>query len=286
MLHLPELLRRGGAVALATVLIAGCFFSPGKFNSTLDVRRDGRFTFTYVGEMHFLALSKMARDMETSAEFTPDPCTDDNGEELPCTRAQLAEQRQAWEAARQDRAESDRREAESMKMFTGNLDMSDPRAGEELAGRLRRQAGWRRAEYRGDGLFDVDFRADGHLDHDFAFPTIENFPLGNAFIQLIRRNDGTVRIDAPGYGPGFGASPGSEMMRGLSGLGGAGGNGDLTKMPLPDGRFILITDAAILANNTDEGPQATASGQQLDWSVNARSMVAPMALLRIAPTAR
>lgn len=278
----PKALMRGAAVLLGTLLLASCFFSPGKFDSALDIRRDGRFSFAYTGEMHFLALSKMARDAERTAVFVPEPCSkEDDGEERPCTEAQLAEQREAWEAARNDKAARDRREAESMKMFTGNLDMSDPRAGEELASRLRRQAGWRRVDYRGDGLFEVDFRNEGRLDHDFAFPMIENFPLGNAFIQLIRRIDGSVRIDAPGYGPGFGASPGSEMMRGLAGSAGGGTDSDLAKMPLPDGRFTLTTDAAILANNTDEGPQAVTNGQQLTWTVNVRSLAAPMALLRL-----
>ena len=30
-----------------SLLLAGCFLLPGKFASTLDVRRDGAFTFTY-----------------------------------------------------------------------------------------------------------------------------------------------------------------------------------------------------------------------------------------------
>jgi hypothetical protein len=35
----------------APFLLASCFLSPGKFVSTLDIRKDRSFTFTYVGEI-------------------------------------------------------------------------------------------------------------------------------------------------------------------------------------------------------------------------------------------
>ncbi|MDB5691690.1 MAG: hypothetical protein JWO81_753 [Alphaproteobacteria bacterium] len=40
------------ALALAApLLLVSCFLSPGKFVSTLDIRKDRSFTFTYVGEI-------------------------------------------------------------------------------------------------------------------------------------------------------------------------------------------------------------------------------------------
>jgi hypothetical protein len=40
------------ALALAApFLLASCFLSPGRFVSTLDIRKDRSFTFTYVGEI-------------------------------------------------------------------------------------------------------------------------------------------------------------------------------------------------------------------------------------------
>lgn len=54
-------------------------------------------------------------------------------------------------------------------------------------------------------------------------------------------------------------------------------------MPTLDGVFTLTTDGEILANNTDEGPAATASGKVLQWKVNERSKEAPTALVRINP---
>lgn len=270
-------------IALIGVLaLAACMFSPGKFESTLDLRRDGRFTFGYVGEIHFLALSKLAKAGQDAKTFEPEAChEDETGEERACTGDELAEQRRTWEQEKSARQQREAREAQSMRAMMGDLDMSDPKSGEALAARLRRQAGWRRVEYRGDGLFNVDFQISGTLDHDFAFPTIEQFPLANAFVQLTRRNDGSIRIDAPGFGP----STGMAMMGGMAGALGGSADKDLADLPTPDGRFTLTTDATILANNTDEGPQAGAAGRRLHWEVNTRTRTAPMALLRLsAPT--
>ena len=49
-----------------------------------------------------------------------------------------------------------------------------------------------------------------------------------------------------------------------------------------EGTFRIVTDGEILANNTDEGPQASAGGQVLEWTINKRTQAAPMALVRIA----
>ena len=74
--------RRSGAVLLAcglSLLLAACLLSPGRFASTLDIRQDGHFTFTYKGEIYMLALSKMsemgkaARDKSKDAPFAPSP---------------------------------------------------------------------------------------------------------------------------------------------------------------------------------------------------------------------
>jgi hypothetical protein len=59
----------------------------------------------------------------------------------------------------------------------------------------------------------------------------------------------------------------------------AGGGG----MPVLDGVLTLTTDGEILANNTDEGPAASASGKLLQWKVNDRTKEAPTALVRINP---
>jgi hypothetical protein len=191
----------------------------------------------------------------------------------------MAEQRSNWEDERRQTADKRRQDAESMKALLGGIDPSNPKAAEELAQRLRRQAGWKRVDYKGDGLFDVDFAISGRLDHDFTFPTIERFPMANAFVQIALRNDGTVRIDAPAFAAASTGEPFRGMMQGIA----TKDTGSSPAFADIDGHFTIRTDGAILANNTDEGPQADPAGQKLGWAVNMRTPTAPTALIRLAP---
>lgn len=273
--------RRAAGVlsALAAVaLLAACMVSPGRFVSSLDIRANGQFTFAYAGEIHMLALSKMAEN-STQEEFVPSACYDEETtDERPCRGSEIASQKRDWEAGKQERNEKHKRDAEQMRAILGGIDPSDPEAAEELAERLRRQAGWKRVEYRGDGLFDVEFAITSQVGHDFSFPTFERFPMANPFVQLSLRDDGTVRMDAPGFA-GSTADPLKMMMYGKSAAGQS--ESGTPKMPALDGKFTLTTNAAILANNTDEGPQPSTGGQQLNWKIGGSNHPAPMALIQL-----
>ena len=278
MIAAPRLL--APVMVLILSLLAGCMLVPGRFVSELDLRRDGTFAYTYRGEIHLLALSKlMNQNRGARAEFSPSPCrSDESGEHRECSRAEIDAQRREWQEER-DRTEASRRkENEQMKAMLGGLDPDDPRAAEELAQRLRRQVGWKQVDYKGDGLFEVDFALSGTLGHDFRFPTIERFPLDNAFVQMALRSDGSVRVDAPGFGPGTGGEPWRNMMQ-MAAL--AGNEKDAPRVPVIDGTFTIRTDGAVLSNNTDEGPQQGTAGQQLAWTINARTGTVPMAVIRL-----
>ena len=269
-------------VIILAGLLGGCLLTPGKFVSRLDIRKAGTCSYTYDGEIHLLALSKLAQMGDaTDAEFSPEPCYDDDGfEERACTEEELAEQRRVWDEAAEARAADKAREAETTRAMLGGIDPADPAAAEELAERLRRQAGWKKVEFKGDGLFEVSFAIAGRLDHDFVFPTIERFPMTNAFVQVVRREGGTVRLDAPGFAAQSGVGPSPAMMAGMAS---AGSGPDTPKLPELDGVFTLTTDGEILANNTDEGPQQGTAGQMLEWKVNRRTTSAPTALVKLVP---
>lgn len=271
-------LARGTVLLVLALAVSACLLMPGRFTSDLDIRKDGTFTFSYLGEIHMLALSKMAANGK-GEPFKPTPCYGDDGmDERPCTSDETARQKRDWDENQKQSAESRKRDAESMKAFMGGIDPSNPKAAEELAQRLRRQAGWRKVVYKGDGVFDVDFAISGRLDHDFVFPTIERFPMANSFVLIAVRQDGTVRVDAGGFGP---ASSG-EPYRGMMQMGAmAEDKAKAEGMPEVDGKFTIRTDGQILANNTDEGPQADPAGQRLDWTVNLRTPAAPTALIKL-----
>ncbi|MGX7953049.1 hypothetical protein ACWPM1_10840 [Tsuneonella sp. HG249] len=281
-----SLKRLAGAVLLAATSLAlsGCLLSPGKFISTLDLRKGGMFTYVYEGEIHLLALSKLAQmDAQRDEEFSPEVCYDDGFNARECTEDEVAEQRKTWEEGAAERKAKKEKDAEAARAMLGGIDPYDPAAADELAARLRRQTGWKRVENKGDGLFDVSFALTGRIDHDFHFPTMEGFPVSNFFVAVTRRADGTVRVNAPGFALQGGGNPFQGMMGAMGGVPFPGEDGEPGAPVLPkiDGTFTITTDGEILANNTDEGPTASATGKTLAWTINIRTKAAPTALVRI-----
>lgn len=265
-------LRAGMAATALSMLLAACIFAPGKFASQLDVRKDHSFSFHYAGEILMLPLMKNNKQ-ET---FTPEAChEEDSDNERECTPAEIANQKTEWE---KQRAATKKSDAEAAQMLMGGIDPNNPESGNELAAKLRRQVGWNKAEYLGDGKFDVDFAFSGRLDRDFVFPTMEGFPMSNAFVQVSLRQDGTVRIDAPGFGPSGGGQTMSGMMSGVS----SSGDADKSPVALADGIFAVTTNGEVLANNTDEGTKSGPGGQSLMWKITPSIKAEPTALLRLA----
>lgn len=276
----------------ACALLAGCFLQPGKFDSALDLRKDGAFTFSYKGQIYLLALSKIAelanKTEVNSGEFIEQPCLDDEEfEERECTDEEVAEQRTDWVAEKQRKLKSAEDESKMMRAMLGGIDPADPDAASELADRLRRQAGWKKVDYVGDGLFEVEFELSSRMTHDFAFPTFERFPMNNVFVMANLREGNAVRIDAPAFAVQGSGNPMQGMMTGMAGVfGGLGETGEgeepAAQIPQIEGTFRIITDGEILANNTDEGPQSSGGAQVLEWKVNKRTQNPPTALVRLA----
>jgi len=177
-------LGRAAVLLSGSALVSGCFLQPGTFVAEMNVREDGRFTFSYEGEIVMAGLGDLA-DMADQMEA--DTCTDDETfEERACTEAELAE-REREEA--QGRA--------MMQAMMSGTDLSNPETAAALAANLERQAGWHSVDYREDGIFEVSFSIDSQLGHDFDFPTIEGMPMNNSFVTARLRDGRRVRIEAP-----------------------------------------------------------------------------------------
>ena len=147
--------------------------------------------------------------------------------------------------------------------------------------RLGRQRGWHRVEYKGDGLFDVEFRVSGALTHDFVFPTIEGMPSANGFVSVNLRDGRQVRVNAPGFAGQKDANPmfGGMPLGAVAAMAQAEKGGEMPKIAIPEGTFTIVTDGRILANNTDEGPAPHSAGQVLSWKIGATTKQAPTALI-------
>ena len=195
-----------------------------------------------------------------------------------------SQQREAWDSQQAEKKESDERNSKAAAAMFGGIDPSDPAAAEEIAAKLRRQHGWNKVEYKGDGLYQVDFSISSTLTHDFTFPVLEGFMFSNAFVIADLRDGHAVRIEAPGFSaqPSSAAGPGAGMLHMASAFGSGDAQKSEQQLPVLDGSFTITTDGAILANNTDNGPQTIPGGQQLSWTITKRTTAAPMALIQLA----
>ena len=286
-------------LGVLSVMLAGCLMLPGRFDSALDWRRDGTFHFRYTGEVVFLPLTQAAKShampaasstdqaAEQTEVFAEENCSDaHSGEPRACTAAEIAAQRRAWQARkthapkRSDAKPSEEAQAGAMMAMLGGIDPGDPRAGPAFADALRRQAGWRKVVSKGNGVFEVEYDIAGRMDHDFTFPTVEHVPMIMPFVAVTRHADGSVRVEAPGFAPGFGNI--GALGGGLPMGGGAVNpmDGALKGLPKTDGVFTVTTDGVIATNNTEEGPTASAGSQRLTWKVGIGHAAAPAALIR------
>lgn len=276
-----------------SLLLTGCFITPGKFTSELVMSDDKSFTFTYEGEIFFLGLSSLAQMDAAAKDFEPSECYDEETyEDRECTEAELAEQRTQWEAGAKARAAEAKQKAEQMAAMTGGIDPNDPESSEALRQMLLRHEGWSRVEDKGDGIFDVSYSISGKLTHDFMFPVIEGVPMTSPFVQMIIREGKVVRVNAPGFAANNGDNPMTGMMGGMAGLAGlaamgddekSAGREDMPDFPQVEGTFSIVTQGnmTIRANNTDEGASPTSMGQILTWDISPRSKAAPTALIAV-----
>jgi len=275
----------GKALAAALIVplaLAACLFMPGKFESTLDIRADRSFTFTYKGEVQALDLKRlsgkameaaMAEEMNKGESSTGD--ADEGAEDadgaayIDTAFAQAAEGKEPQLALTPE--EKAERDAEYR----------------ELAAQIAKEAGYRSVEYRGEGLFYIDYAISGRLSHGFAFPYNQDAEMVFPFVLIELRGKDGVRVKAPGFaqqeagGMGNAAAAGAMGAMG-QGMGEAVGKAmgfDTARM---EGSFTLTTDAEIVSQNQEDGARAVPGGRRIVWQVNSRTKDAPMAVLRLA----
>lgn len=194
-----------------------------------------------------------------------------------CTAEELAQRRRDWERSMTETRSRRDRERDQMKAMLGGIDPGDPATMSEFARRLQGQGGWKKVVHKGDGLFEVDYEISGRLDHDFVFPVFDRVEFIMPFVQATRLGSGKVRITAPAF-----VKPGAEWM-GMSAAGAAAAMGRERNWPFreAEGTFTLVTDAAILTNNTREGPSSEGGSQILKWTVSPLDRGRPEALLQL-----
>lgn len=267
------------AVLAAPLLLTGCLLSPGTFVSSLDIEANGDFTFRYKGELLLTDMSNPGAGEE--APFEPFPCYDENTfEDRECTAAEIDAQRTEYEERRQSAQMPDAMTMPGMPDLESDVGIA------EFVAMLNKQKGFESAVYRGDRIIDVAYVISGNLNSGFSFPMADNMPGIFAFVTIIPRKDGSVKITAPAYVN----SDNSANPMGAMGamMGGAMAAADDSAKAAPakqfaKGSFTIRTTGQVLTNNTEEGAEMQGGTSTLTWNITERSAVVPEALVRFAP---
>ena len=230
--------------------LAACLVTPGKFESTLDIRADRQFSFTYKGEI-------LASDMKGMGASPTAPSG------APLEGGPDKKDSALRQTALQKPAPAEER-------FDSGDDRGDETQMQAIAAALSKEKCFRSARYMGKHRFEIDYAISGRLTHAFLFPFNSDAEIVLPFVAVELRGEDRVRVKAPGYSNGFDKS---EAM------GGASARGDAAKAL--DGIFTLTTDAEIVSQNQEEGAQPTPQGKRISWKITPLTSEAPMATLRV-----
>lgn len=243
-----RLYRTFGALA-GLLALSACLVTPGRFESSLDIRADRSFSFAYKGE---ILASDMGKEALTGASSSSDDAAEGEAENSP-TMMQIVAQDEDFSDA------------------VGKDDKSDEAQMQAIAAALGKEKGFRSARYMGNHKFEIDYAITGRLDHAFLFPFNIDAQIVLPFVAVEMRGDDRVRVKAPGFANGF------DKSQGPAGMGSAG---DEAAKAL-NGTFTLTTDAEIVSQNQEEGADTTPQGKRIVWTITPLTSDAPAATLRV-----
>ena len=242
---------RLAAILAAPLLLASCLLSPGKFVSSLDIRKDRSFTFAYQGEILLLDPSEGIQDgMSKALGESGDSKADEPVEEE--TADGLATEINQAQPAEEKKAPSAQTVAQR----------------KAVAEALSKEQGYRSVEYLGGNKFRVDYLVSGRLDRNFVYPLNIDAMAVIPWIAVELRKDGTARMMALAFGESnqnagtMGAAPKPDMA--------AAGR---------EGIFTFTTDAHLVMQNNEAGV-APGPGTKVVWTITPTTKAVPTAVVR------
>jgi hypothetical protein len=261
--------------ALVCLALTGCFFLPGQFESSLDIRRDGRFTYRYTGEIVFLFPQELDEEewqdsmaiCSTSSAEAPDVTR-------PCTQDEVASKRANFEASKR----RDRDMGEEIAQLIG-YNPVDAKGNMQLAEELKKYPGWNDVRYLGKGKFYVDYQMSGMLDRSFAFPVIPQVQTAMPFISVAPDRRGNVMVTAAGLASRqlrtmvIGQMPQSDRDDPIT-------QETQALLNLSQGTFTIMTDAEI--TETNGIATGTPNERRVEWKIEGSNSVTPKLQLGLA----
>ncbi len=239
------------AAIMPLFLLSGCLLTPGRFTSTLDIRADRSFTFSYQGEV---IASNFGDDLKDIGKGTGE---EEPGDAPPDEEGTAYYQQIAAGDFSAEKKDDEGQDKEA-KM-------------QAIADALAKEEGYRSVRYLGNNKFQIDYRISGRLDHSFLFPFNIDAQAVFPFVAIELRKDGKVRVQAPGF-----ASDNDKS-------GGSMGGMDADKSAKErEGSFTLITNAEIVSQNQEDGASTVPGGRQIVWKITPLTRTAPMAVLKLA----
>lgn len=229
--------------------------------------------------------AKAAADAaQVAADAAAEAVSSWDSSERECTPAEVKQQKADWDVAQAEKKKRDEQGKKMAEMLLGGIDPENPDTIKRFTREVERLAAWNKVEHLGNGVFMVDYSTSGKLADDYAFPVIPRYALGEPMIHVTRWDNGRLRVEAPAF-----RSDPEMSFSALMGMGSMAG-GMLGKGPdkMPaepiaiKGSFTLTTDARILANNSEDGPDETDPLAKLTWDIGPAAYGAPMALLKMA----
>ena len=236
---------------LAPLLLGACLVTPGKFQSTLDIRNDRSFTFAYKGEViAFDAAKEMTKGFPSSSDDEKEGLKNEGTSSNSLAPMDIA----ADGTPGKDSESADN----EIKMHA-------------IARALSKEAGYRSARYVGNNMFEIDYEVHGTLDHGFVYPFNIDAEIVFPFIVVELRGKDMLRVKAPGFAD-------SDSKKG--GMGGMTPPGPESKL---DGTFTLTTNAEIISQNNEDGAVAGPGGRSIAWRITPLTKDEPTAVLRVTP---
>jgi hypothetical protein len=238
---------RLAAILAAPLFLASCLLSPGRFVSSLDIRKDRSFTFTYQGEVILLDPSESISDGMGKA------LGGDGKEEKP------------------DGAGEPPTEGGATVNVAAPAEPSAQMVNQRKAvfEALSKEAGYRSVEQLEGNKFRVDYQVSGKLDRNFVYPVNIDAMAVIPWIAIELRKDNTARVMALAFGDSNNASAGSAMPGGKPQTGTAE----------REGTFTFTTDANLVMQNNEAGT-AAGPGTKVVWHITPTTKAVPTAVVR------